>query len=71
VFEVLKFAGPNALDGLYSTLAEPIEWVTKILAVPLLNVTCPAFQDLQMGGKPFWEAMKNEYPGAAKSGRAL
>lgn len=71
VFEVLKFAGPNALDELYSTLAEPLEWVTNILSVPLLNMTCPAFKDLQMGGKPFWEAMQNEFPGASKSGRAF
>jgi hypothetical protein len=71
VFEVLKFASPNALDGLYSTLAEPLEWVTNILSVPLLNMTCPALQDLQMGGKPFWEAIQNDFPGALKSGRVF
>lgn len=71
VFEVLKFASPNALSGLYKTIAEPLEFVTNILAVPLLNVTCPAFQDLQMGGKPIWEALQDEFPGAMKSNRAF
>ncbi|CAG8374246.1 unnamed protein product [Penicillium salamii] len=69
VFEVLKFASPNALGGLYSTLAGPLEFVTNILSVPLLNLTCPAFKDLQMGGKPIWEALKDDFPGAMKSGR--
>ncbi|CAG8382920.1 unnamed protein product [Penicillium salamii] len=69
VFEVLKFASPNALGGLYSTLAGPLEFVTDILSVPLLNLTCPAFKDLQMGGKPIWEALKDDFPGAMKSGR--
>ncbi|OOQ83922.1 oxidase [Penicillium brasilianum] len=71
VFEVLKFASPNALASLYSTLAEPLDFVGNALSVPLLNVTCPALQDLQMGGKPFWEAIQNDFPGALKSGRAF
>lgn len=70
-FEVLKFAGPNALSGLFKSLAEPLEFITNALSVPLLNVTCPAFKDLQMGGKPFWEVMQNDFPGAMKSGGAF
>lgn len=69
VFEVLKFASPNALSGIYATLAKPLEFVTNVLTVPLLNVTCPAFADLQMGGKPLWEALKDDFPGALRSGR--
>lgn len=71
VFEVLKFASPNALASLYTTLAEPLGFVSDILSVPLVNFTCPAFQDLQMGGKPFWEAIQNDFPGAMQSGRAF
>ncbi|KAJ5595735.1 hypothetical protein N7450_002193 [Penicillium hetheringtonii] len=71
VFEVLKFASPNALSGIYKTLSEPLEFITNALAEPLLNVTCPAFQDLQMGGKPIWEALQDDFPGALKSGRAF
>ena len=71
VFEVLKFASPNSLASLYTTLAEPLDFVTNLVSVSLFNFTCPAFQDLQMGGKPFWEAIQNEFPGALKSGRAF
>lgn len=71
VAEVLKFASPNALSGIYSTVAKPLEFVTNILAVPLLNLTCPAFQDLQLGGKPLWEALQDDFPGALKSNRSL
>ncbi|PYH53343.1 peroxidase family protein [Aspergillus niger CBS 101883] len=70
-FEVLKFAGPNALSGLFKSLAEPLEFITNALSVPLLNVTCPAFKDLQVGGKPFWEVMQKDFPGAMKSGGAF
>jgi hypothetical protein len=69
VTEVLKFASPNALSGIYSTLAKPLEFVTNILKVPLLDLNCPAFKDLQKGGKPLWEALKDDFPGALKSGR--
>ncbi|KAJ5871812.1 elongation factor Tu [Penicillium soppii] len=56
---------------LYSTLAEPLKFVTNMLSEPLLNLTYPAFQDLQMGGKPIWETLKDDFPGALKSGRFL
>ncbi|KAJ6141516.1 hypothetical protein N7470_009906 [Penicillium chermesinum] len=71
VFEVLKFAGPNALAGIYKTLAGPLDFITDALAVPLLNLTCPAFQDLQAGGKPLWQAIQGDFPGALKSGNAF
>ncbi|KAG2415253.1 hypothetical protein HFD88_006444 [Aspergillus terreus] len=71
VFEVLKFASPNALSGLYKTLAEPLELITNALDVPLLNMSCPAFADLQMGGEPFWESIQDHFPGAMKSGSSL
>ena len=71
VFEVLKFASPNALSGLYKTLAAPLELISKAVAAPLLNFTCPAFDDMQMGGKPFWEAIQNDFPGANRTGGAL
>ncbi|KAJ5726070.1 uncharacterized protein N7483_007427 [Penicillium malachiteum] len=71
VFEVLKFASPNGLDDLYKTVAEPLEFITNILAVPVLNLTCPAFEDLQIDGTPFWEALQNDFPGALKSGSSF
>ncbi|KAF7179936.1 hypothetical protein CNMCM7691_008988 [Aspergillus felis] len=71
VFEVLKFASPNALAGLYETLAVPLDMINKLIAVPLLNMSCPAFKDLQVGGRPLWDAIKDDFPGAMKSGGAL
>lgn len=71
VFEVLKFASPNALSSLYKTLAGPLELIGKAVATPLLNMSCPAFNDLQMGGKPFYEAMKDNFPGANQTGGGL
>ncbi|KAJ5623076.1 hypothetical protein N7490_011681 [Penicillium lividum] len=71
VSEVLKFGSPNALDGLYKNIAGPLDWVTNLLAVPLLNLTCPAFKELQIGGTPFWEALQKDFPGALKSGSSF
>lgn len=71
VFEILKFASPNALSGLYKTLAEPLELLTNVLDVPLLNMSCPAFEDMQVGGRPFWDAIQSDFPGALKSGSSF
>ncbi|KAE8376828.1 Cloroperoxidase [Aspergillus bertholletiae] len=70
-FEVLKFLSPNALAGLYKTLAIPLEMIADVISTPLLNFSCPAFKDMQIGGKPFWEAIQDDFPGAAKSGGAF
>lgn len=67
IFEILKFASPNALAGIYQTLAVPLDFLTKALAIPLLDLACPAFQDMQLGGKPAWDAIIDLFPGAAKS----
>ncbi|KAL1998501.1 hypothetical protein VTN02DRAFT_6056 [Thermoascus thermophilus] len=64
VFEVLKFASPNALSGIYATLAVPLQMITNAIATPLLNLSCPAFKDLTMGGTPIWEALQEHFPGA-------
>ncbi|ODM14756.1 hypothetical protein SI65_09750 [Aspergillus cristatus] len=71
VFEVLKFASPNALSGLYKTLSVPLEMVTKAIAAPLLNMTCPAFDDLKMGGQDFFSGIQSQYPGANRTGGGL
>lgn len=71
VFEVLKFSSPDALSGLYKTLGEPLRLITDSIAAPLLALSCPAFEELQMGGQPFWAAALKAFPGAAKSKSAL
>ncbi|KAJ5619102.1 hypothetical protein N7510_003086 [Penicillium lagena] len=71
VFEVLKLASPDALGGLYKTLSVPLGLIENAIAAPLLNMSCPAFKELQMGGKPFWSTALNVFSGAKKSGSAL
>lgn len=71
VFEVLKFASPGALSTLYKTLSGPLDLITQAIAAPLLNMSCPAFNDLQMGGTDFFEAVKDKFPGANKTGGGL
>ena len=68
---MLKFASPNAFSGLYKTLAAPLDLISKAVAAPLLNFTCPAFDDMQIGGKPFYEAIQNDFPGANRIGGGL
>lgn len=68
--EVVKFAGPNALSSALKTLAEPIEVLGKIVA-PLVDLSCPVFEDLTVGGTNFWDHVMESYPGANKSGSAL
>lgn len=71
VLEVVKFASPNYLSNLYSTLSAPLDLLFDILDVPLASLGCPVWNDLTMGGKPLWDALEDEYPGAKKSSRAL
>lgn len=68
--EVVKFAGPNALSSALKTLSEPIELLGKIVA-PLVDLSCPVFEDLTVGGTDFWDYAMESYPGANKSGSAL
>lgn len=68
--EVVKFAGPNALSSALKTLSEPIELLGKAVA-PLVDLSCPVFEDLTVGGTNFWDHAMELYPGANKSGSAL
>lgn len=68
--EVVKFAGPNALSSALATLAAPIELLGEIVA-PIVNLSCPVFEDLTVGGTNFWDYAMESYPGANKSGSAL
>lgn len=68
--EVVKFAGPNSLSSALKTLSEPIELLGKIVA-PLVDLSCPVFEDLTVGGTNFWDHAMQAYPGANKSGSAL
>lgn len=68
--EVVKFAGPNALSSALRVLAAPIELLGEIVG-PLVDLSCPVFEDLTVGGTDFWGYAMDTYPGANMSGSAL
>lgn len=68
--EFVKFAGPNALSSVLATLAAPLELLGQVVS-PLLDLDCPVFEDLTLGGTDYWSYVMDTYPGASKSGSAL
>ncbi|KAI9727418.1 MAG: hypothetical protein M1834_008424 [Cirrosporium novae-zelandiae] len=72
VLEVMKFASPNSLSSIYSTIGVPYKLLTDALDVALLKLNnCPVVADLTAGGKPAWEGLQDLFPGANKSGSAF
>ncbi|GKT54633.1 oxidase [Colletotrichum tofieldiae] len=64
VFEVLKTASPNSLSTIFSIIQKPLSMITDTLGVAMLNLACPAFKDMTVGGKSLDEGLKAQYPGA-------
>lgn len=71
VFEVLKTVSPNALTNLYSTIAAPLELATNLVATAVLNLSCPAFEDITYNGQPLWDGLQSAFPGAEWAQAAL
>ncbi|PPJ54668.1 hypothetical protein CBER1_06012 [Cercospora berteroae] len=69
--EVVNFAAPNYLNNLVSTLAAPLKMLTDAIAAPLLNMSCPQLGEITRDGKPLWQSLGEEFPGANKSGSAM
>lgn len=70
-FEVVRTFAPGMLSNVYSTVAGPLEMLMDALRSTILDTSCPAFQDMTMGGKPLNEGLQDRFPGAKKSGHAL
>lgn len=70
-FEIVKTLAPNILSNIFSTIAGPLDTLTDALGVDILNLTCPAFGDLTMGGKSLLAGLDDKFPGANKAGNAL
>jgi len=64
VFEIVKTVAPNSLSTLFSVLKVPLELITDTIGAALLNISCPAFADLTVGGQSFEEGVQNLFPGA-------
>ncbi|CZR54683.1 related to oxidase [Phialocephala subalpina] len=69
--EIVKTFSPNSLSPLFATLAVPLGLVMDATSAPILSLACPAFADMMMDGKPLWEGLFGQFPGAAKSGSAM
>lgn len=71
VLEAVKTFAPNSLSTLFSILQTPLALVNDAIVEPLLNLSCPDFSDLEMGGADLMTGLLNQYPGASKSGSAF
>jgi hypothetical protein len=68
---VLKTFVPNSLSTVLKLLEAPLKLVNDALLDPLLDLSCPAFVDLTLGGENLQTALLDRYPGAKKSGMAF
>ncbi|KAK2016858.1 oxidase [Colletotrichum eremochloae] len=71
VFEVLKTVSPNSLSTIFTIIEKPFSMVTDALGTAMLNLACPAFKDMQVGGKSLDEGLKAQYPGARMADNVL
>ncbi|KAI0460596.1 Chloroperoxidase [Xylaria acuta] len=67
----LKTFAPNSLSTVVQLLGPALKLVNDVLVNPLLNLSCPAFKDLTLGGKDLYSALLDRYPGAKQSNMAL
>ncbi|KAH7197292.1 Chloroperoxidase [Fusarium flagelliforme] len=63
-FEAVKTASPNALSSLFSIVATPLRLVTDALDIALLDLSCPTFKELTVGGESFTKGLQKKFPGA-------
>ncbi len=69
---VVKTLVPSSVtSSLLATLAPVLQLVDDVLLHPLLDLSCPAFADLTLGGEDLFSALLDRYPGAQQSGMAL
>lgn len=71
LLEVVKLGMPSLLASVYSTVAGPLALINTAVDGSLLNLACPVFTDLKMGGTDLLSGLKAKYPGAKKAGCAL
>lgn len=71
VSEVVKTVAPNILSNILTTIAAPLEMLIDALGLEILNLTCPAFEDMTMGGKSLFDGLEDVFPGAKMAGNVL
>jgi hypothetical protein len=62
--QIVKLASPTYLNNLYTTLSKPLNLILDTLSVPILDLACPSWNALTVGGKPLWEELQERFPGA-------
>lgn len=65
---VVKTFTPNSLSSALKLLQVPLQLINDALLDPLLDLSCPAWKDLTMGGTDFLTGLRNTYPGARDGG---
>ncbi|KAI0533778.1 Chloroperoxidase [Xylaria digitata] len=68
---VLKTLTPTGLSSVVKVITLPLKLIDDALLHPLLDLSCPAFADLTLGGEDLWSALLDRYPGAQRSGMAF
>lgn len=71
VMEIVKTFSVNSLSSLFKTLEVPLQVINDAVTDPLLDLNCPAFKDMTLGGTDLMSGLLNTYPGANKSGFAF
>ncbi|KAJ4312889.1 hypothetical protein N0V84_009698 [Fusarium piperis] len=64
VFQIVKTVAPNSLSTLFRIIEVPLKLLTDALGAAILDLACPAFKDLTIGGKSFEEGIQDQFPGA-------
>lgn len=70
-FEVVKTVSPNFLSTIFTLIEKPLRLITDAIGVSILNLDCPAFKDLTVGGNTFRDAISQQFPGAKQAGSVL
>lgn len=50
VFQLLKTLAPNSLSSIFTIIDVPLQILTETLDLRLLDLACPAFDDIKQGG---------------------
>lgn len=69
---VLKTFVPSSVTStVFASLKPLLDFVDDILLHPLLDLSCPVFADLALGGTDLWSGLVDRYPGARQNGMAF
>ncbi|KAI0814188.1 Chloroperoxidase [Xylaria sp. FL0064] len=65
------FVPVSLTSSVLASLGPLVKLLDDLLLHPLLDLSCPAFTDLTLGGQDLWSGLLDCYPGARQSGMAF